>query len=134
MSDINYLFIQQIISQNNKILEQNQKLISLLSEKQNNFYQIEEMSDISESDISESDISESDISESETSESDISESETLESDISESEKSSIVTPVKNIKTKKRKHLVELVEINEEIMCYSSHEIKNMNDNEFIESF
>ena len=124
MSDINYLFIQQIISQNNKILEQNQKLISLLSEKQNNFYQIEEMSDISDSDISDSDISESDISESDIS----------ESDTSESEISSIVTPVKNMKTKKRKHLVELVEINEEIMCYSSHEIKNMNDNEFIESF
>lgn len=127
MSDINYLIIQQIISQNNKILEQNQKLLILLSEKQNNFYQIEEMSDISESDISESDISESDISESDISESDI-------SDISESEISSIVTPVKNMKTKKRKHLVELVEINEEIMRCTSQEIINMNDYKIIEAF
>jgi hypothetical protein len=179
MSGNNSLIIQQIISQNNKILEQNQTLVSLLSEKQYPVYQVEEMSgssssyylasetlasvysesetsasvysesetsasntsasvysasETSASETSASNTSASDVSVSDMSASDVSVSDMSASDTSGSENSSIVTPVKNMKTKKRKTLVELVEIDEEKMCYTSEEIKNMDDYEIIEAF
>lgn len=156
MSGNNSLIIQQIISQNNKILEQNQTLVSLLSDKQYPVYQVEEMSgssssyylgsetsasyysasdtDTSASDTSASVVSATDTSASDVSVSDISSSETSGTNYSASEHSSIVTPVKKMKTKKRKALVELVEIDEEKMYYTSGEIKNMDDYEITEAF